>query len=104
MNPAELHRKLIAIARRNPPGDRVPVAFEKRIMARLREQPAPDQWELWARALWRGAMICLAVTILFGALSLLVPRGRSTPNDLSQEFETTMLASVDQDSDSGFSR
>jgi hypothetical protein len=104
MNPAELHRKLVAIARRNPPDDRVPLAFEKRIMALLRGRPALDQGELWARALWRGAMASVAVTLLCSALSLLVPHKASTANDLSQDFETTMLASVDQDADSGFSR
>ena len=104
MNPAELHRKLMDVARRNPPGDRVPLAFEKRIMALLPQRPALDQWELWSRALWRGAMACVVVTLLFGALSLLAPGNRSTSTDLSQDFETTMLASVDQDIDSGFSR
>jgi hypothetical protein len=104
MNPAELHRKLIDVARRNPPDERVPLAFEKRIMALLPERPALDQRELWARALWRGAMACVAVTLLFSALSLFVPGSRSTSNDLSQDFETTMLASVDQDVDSGISR
>ncbi len=104
MNPAELHRKMIAIARQNPPSDRVPLAFEKRIMALVREGLARDPWELWAGALWRGAMACVVVTLLFSAISLLVPRSGSTSNDLSQDFETTMLASVDQDTDSGFSR
>jgi hypothetical protein len=104
MNPADLHRKIIAIARRNPPRDGVPLAFEKRIMSLLWERPAPDPWELWARALWRGAMVCLVVTVLFGALSLLSPRGGTAQNDLSQDFETTMLASLDQDTDSAFSR
>jgi hypothetical protein len=104
MNPAELHRKMIAVARRNPPGDQVPLAFEKRIMALIREIPQRDQWELWAHALWRGAMACLVVTILFGALSFIGPRGSSAPTDLSQDFESTMLASVDQDADAAVSR
>ena len=39
MNLAELERKLIAAARANPPSDRVPYAFEKRIMARLAARP-----------------------------------------------------------------
>ena len=53
MNLAELERKLIAAARANPPSDRVPYAFEKRIMARLAAWPVADSWALWARALWR---------------------------------------------------
>ena len=55
MNLAELERKLIAAARANPPSDRVPYAFEKRIMARLAARPVADGWALWARALWRAA-------------------------------------------------
>ena len=35
MNIAELQKKLLAAARANPPGDRVPYAFEKRVMALL---------------------------------------------------------------------
>jgi hypothetical protein len=105
MNRAELHRKLIAAARRNPPGDGVPLAFEKRITALLQERPAPDPWELWGRALWRGAMACLAVMILFGAVSLFAPgKNAAAQNDFSQDFETTMLSSVDQDADAAFSR
>ena len=50
MNLAELERKLIAAARANPPGDQVPYAFEKRILAHLATRPVADGWELWARA------------------------------------------------------
>jgi len=40
MNLAGLQRKLIAAARANPPSDRVPFAFEKRILAQLRARAA----------------------------------------------------------------
>ena len=55
MNLTQLERKLIAVARANPPSERVPYAFEKRILARLPAQPMLDRWELWGRALWRAA-------------------------------------------------
>ena len=97
MNPAELHRKMIVAARLNPPGDQVPLAFEKRIVALLRERPSLNRGELWAQALWRGAMACLMITVLFGALSFIIPRPGPAHDDLSQDFESTMLASVDQD-------
>ena len=54
MNLAELERKLIAAARANPPSDRVPYAFEKRIMARLAARPVVDGWALWAPRLVAG--------------------------------------------------
>ena len=97
MNLAQLEQKLIAAARANPPGDQVPYAFEKRIMARLAARPVVDDWALWARALWRAAAPCAAIMLLLGAWSFLAPQ-RSTPaTDLSQALEKTLLAAVDQD-------
>ena len=97
MNLAELERKLIAAARANPPSDRVPYAFEKRILARLAARPGVDDWALWARALWRAAAPCAAIMLLLGAWSLFASRGSTSPNDLSQELEKTLLAAVDQE-------
>ncbi len=97
MNLAELERKLIATARANPPSDRVPYAFEKRIMARLVAQPALDRWALWASALWRAVAPCVAIMVLLGAWSLLVPQRSAPTSDLSQQLEQTLLAAVDQD-------
>jgi len=97
MNLAELERKLIAAARGNPPSDQVPYVFEKRIMARLVARPVADGWELWARALWRAAALCVAIMVLLGACSLLAPPGSTPANDLSQDLEKTLLAAVDQD-------
>ena len=97
MNLAQLERKLIAAARAHPPGEQVPYAFEKRILARLAACPRLDHWELWGRALWRAAAPCLAVTLALGAWSLLVPQRIAPANDLSQQLEQTLLAAVDQD-------
>ena len=97
MNLAELERKLIAAARANPPGDRVPYAFEKRIMARLASQPVADGWALWSRALWQAAAPCAAIMLALGAWSWLEPQANPSTTDLSQELEQTLLAAVDQD-------
>ena len=97
MNLAELERKLIAAARANPPSERVPYAFEKRIMARLAARPVPDNWALWARALWRAVAPCVAIMLLLGAWSFVASQGSPPANDLSQELERTLLAAVDQD-------
>jgi hypothetical protein len=97
MNLAELERKLIAAARANPPSDRVPYAFEKRIMAHLAARPVADEWALWGRALWRAAAPCVAIMLLLGAWSFYDPQGSTPSNDLSQQLEQTLLASVDQD-------
>ena len=97
MNLTELQRKLLAAARRNLPSDRVPFAFERRVMARLTVQPLLDVWALWARALWRAAAPCVAVMLVLGAWSLFTPAKPPPPSDLSQDLENTLLATVDQD-------
>ena len=97
MNLAELQKKLIAAARANVPGDQVPYAFEKRVTALLASHVAPDNMALWVRGLWRAAVSCVAVTLLFGAWAVLNPTTTTTTTtDLSQNFESTLLASVDQ--------
>jgi hypothetical protein len=97
MNLAELEQKLVAAARANPPSDRVPYAFEKRILARLAARPVVDAWALWARALWRAAAPCVAIMLLLGAWSFFAPHSSTSANDLSQELEKTLLAAVDQE-------
>ena len=97
MNLAQLTSKLIGAARATPPSDRVPYAFEKRIMARLIARPALDAWALWSRALWRAAAPCAVIMLLLSAWSLVAPTVSAPTSDLSQEFENTVLAAVDQD-------
>lgn len=94
MNIAELQKKLIAAARANAPGDEVPYAFEKRVTALLATRVAPDNLNLWVTGLWRAAVSCVAISLLLGAWAFFSPA--TTANDLSQNFENTLLASVDQ--------
>ena len=96
MNLELLQQKLIAGARSQAPDDRVPYAFEKRIMAHLAARSSAEQWlYFWTRGLWRAAGACVAVAVMLGALSLFTPAPADNGNDLSQEFENTLLASVD---------
>ena len=99
MNTEELRKKLLAAARANSPGEHVPLAFEKRVLAHLTAKPALNITALWARALWRAAVPCVAVTVLLGAFSFM-PTSTTTNStneeDLSQTFEQTLLASSDQ--------
>lgn len=98
MNLDKLQQQLLAAARANPPSDRVPHAFEKRIAALLRDRPALDHWAIWARGLWRAAAPCVAIMFLLTIWSALAPGNRSTStDDLSQELDNTVLAAVDQD-------
>jgi hypothetical protein len=99
MNTEELRKKLLAAARANTPREHVPLAFEKRILANLAAKPAVDHAALWARALWRAAIPCVAVTMLLGALSF-VPTSStdnaSNEEELATTFEQTLLASSEQ--------
>lgn len=95
MNLDRLQKELLAAARANPPVDRVPLAFEQRVLAHLKSRPAPDLSALWARALWRAAVPCVALMAVLLAVSLL-PANKpesASEQDLSQAFEQTLLAS-----------
>src|SRR5450432_4185389 len=97
MNLAKLHDKLIAAAKTEVLDDRVPYAFEKRVTALLASRVAPDNMALWVRGLWRAAVSCVAISMLIGAWAVFNPATTTTTaaDDLSQNFENTLLASVD---------
>jgi len=96
MNLAELQRKLVAAARLQQPDDRVPYAFEKRITALVAERKAAAWRVQWMRGFWQAAVSCVAVAIVCGAVSLFTPETNDGGKDLSQDFENTLLASIDQ--------
>ena len=95
MNLTELQKKLIAVARQQAPDERVPYAFEKRITALIAARAGVDHWFFWVRGLWRAAASCVAVAVVFGAISLFQPAASDGSLDLSQDFENTLLASAD---------
>jgi hypothetical protein len=100
MNIEGLRQKLLAVARAHQPADRVPYAFEKRILARLSGRPVTDRWAEWALPLWRGAATCVLAMSLFSAISLYHSHNaaiaRNGSEEISPDFEQTMLAAVDQ--------
>ena len=96
MDIAELQRKLIAAARANAPGDGMPYAFEKRIMALLPSRAATNNLVLWAHGFWRAAASSAAIALILGAWVFFNPASGANANDLSQNFENTLLAAVDQ--------
>ena len=65
MNIEQLYQKLVEAVRSRPADDRVPYAFEQRVMARLRELPQVDLAAMWGRNLWRAAVpfACVALAI-----------------------------------------
>ena len=96
MNPVELQKKLIAAARAHPPGDGVPYAFEKRVTALLAARATSSSAVLWVRGLWRAAVSCLAIALMLGVWAFFNPATTASAGDLSQNFENTLLAAVDQ--------
>ena len=104
MNQAEVYRKLIAAARRNPPSEQVPRAFEQRVLARLRARARQDHWALWSKALWRALAPCAAIMLLLGAWRWLTPPAPPPLSDLSQELENTMLAAAESEQSLELSR
>lgn len=98
MNTDKLERKLLAAARANPPSDAVPLAFEKRITARLGSVPAFDAWADWSHALWKAAAPCVAVAIVLGVWTAFRPETGASATEFSDELDNALLVAVTQDS------
>ena len=69
----DLQATLLQAARRDVPSDRVPLAFERRVMARLTERMRRDPLAEWTAAFWRAALSGLAVAVIAGAVNLATP-------------------------------
>lgn len=91
MNLASLHDRLIAAARAHPPGDAVPYAFEKRVVARLTNRPVADDWAQWARSLWCGAAACSLIAIGMSIWAQTPDDDVELAMDFSQTIEQTLL-------------
>src|SRR5436190_1215884 len=89
----DLQKKLISAARQNPPSERVPYAFERRVLARLAAIPPYDDSALWRWGLWSGAWACVFVALLAGVVSF--TPSHACRSDLQRDLEQTILASVD---------
>jgi hypothetical protein len=99
MNLKALEQRLMTAAKSAPVDERVPYAFEKRIMAHLAGVSPTDVVSLWARALWRAAVPCVTLAMLLSAWSLWQGALTSRTLDFSSEFETAALMSTDQGPD-----
>jgi hypothetical protein len=94
MNSQDLEQKLMAAARVATPSDAVPLAYEKRVMAVLRDRSIEDPFANWGRALWRGALASVVAAMICGAW---VTLHDSNTAELSQDIEHTITASLDED-------
>ncbi len=91
-----LEARLIKAARTSLVEDRVPYAFEKRIMARITALAPVDTLGLWARALWRAAIPCIATALLLGLWSFWPADRSASRADFPVEFESAVLLAADQ--------
>ncbi len=96
MKPSDLQTKLIRAARNEPPQDHVPYAFEKRVMARIASISPLNFWAMWGRPLWRGALSCVAFTLLCGAWSLSTPASRDNADTIGQDLDGAVLSALNQ--------
>ena len=90
-----LHQISLA-ARSLPSDDRVPYAFEKRIMAHLfgaKLSDLSDLWAAWGAAMWRAAFSCLVISALTGAAVAFSNPSRAEL--FASDLERTVLAPVD---------
>ncbi|MCX8090399.1 MAG: hypothetical protein N3I86_05605 [Verrucomicrobiae bacterium] len=95
----QLRQKLIAAARLDVPADTVPWAFEQRVLARLRAPRSLDLAAFWARALWRAAAPCVALSLALLTWHLAVESASAPepePQTLAQQLEQTLLAAVQE--------
>lgn len=101
MNLAKLQEKLLAAARLDRPSERVPYAFEQRIMTRIRHlaQESADFWTAWARMLWRAAAPCLGLTVVLVGMAMYTGALRGTPLSLGEGLETTVYAVLTEPAD-----
>ena len=96
MNLNQLEQKLMAAARRQPDDDRVPYAFEQRLLARLRAVRPADLGALWARALWRAAMPCLVIALGCAAWAFWYETPAIPTDDLTPDLELALFDTGDK--------
>ncbi len=73
MNTDSLYRTLIRAGRADPPSDKVPYAFEKRVMAAIHGISKPDPMKGWVMGLWRAAVSCVGVAAVVCILAVRLP-------------------------------
>lgn len=90
MNDEQLSRLFAAARRDKPDTSRAELAFETRLLARLRTQRAlPPPWFAWA---WRLVPVFAAVVIALGIWNFVAPD--SSVTELTDNNDDTMLVAL----------
>ena len=90
----QFEKRLLAAGREAPVDDSVPFAFEKRVMARIRQLRPVDAWSAWGAALWRGLAPCLGIVVVVVAWNALNLR-ESGRAPFASALEATFYAPVE---------
>ena len=85
--------EFVKLAREVPRDERVPYAFEKRIMAYLAQTPAPDFLAMWTHALWRAVVPCVGIMLIVAAISFTQTDDSNT--DLETELDNAVMTPPD---------
>ena len=94
MNIESLLKQLFLNARQTVPSDRVPYAFEQRVMARIRELRPPDRLTIWTVGLWRAALSSVAVALVLVGANAFAPYEVMDGSAVDQ-LEAAVVASAD---------
>jgi hypothetical protein len=85
--------EFVKLARELPGNERVPYAFEKRVMAHIASAGAPDPILFWTRALWRAVVPCVGIMIVAAAVSFSHPSDVAGDNEV--DLDNAVLAPPD---------
>ncbi len=88
----DIYERLIRAARKLPENEQAPYAFEKRIMAQLRDVKPVDNVAMWALGLWKAAVPCVAVMLLITTWATLSTsaEANTSSESLASELQLTM--------------
>jgi len=95
----DILEQMFAETRETPADDRVPYAFEKRIMAHLKDTPEPalNLWEQWSRLLWRAVVPSAAVMVLVAIFLSPAATDNSNPNPAGAASGVATTEPVEKD-------
>ena len=99
MDMNNLQQTLLAVARAHPPDDSVPLAFEQRVMARVRTRAFIDHWSLWSVTLWRAVAPSMAIVMLLCAWTYFSGNFNGTAEAFGADLETAVFAAVEHPGD-----
>ena len=83
--------EFVKLARQMAAEERVPYAFEKRVMANL-EAPVIDPLAQWAKGLWRAVAPCLGIMAVTAAVCFSQAGEPQAATNLDLDLENAVLA------------